>query len=311
MIEISQMLIALKALPNEIDDWDSWSSYLAGVLAEFSNTIDNALIMGAWSRRPAYAFAAGYQAALFKLYPQANCNKRYAFCVSEVKGNNPKAIEASITETQQGLLLNGEKSFVTGIDQADTLLVAAEFKPPQDQWPLNRKLIKLVLLESNTPGVSITRHDPLPFVPELSHGSVTLAKVAVDESQLFPGDGYSDYVKPFRTIEDLHVVAAMVGYWLGVGFTHEWPHEVLEGLLANWLQCRTLSQYSPKDYGTHLALGGMLEQHAQLLQRLVPHIDRLPDDLRHICQRDMQLVKVAEKARSLRLLRAWQQFNEV
>ncbi len=34
----------------------------------------------------------------------------------------------------------------------------------------------------------------------------------VADDELLPGDGYDDLLKPFRTIEDTHVLAAAVGW---------------------------------------------------------------------------------------------------
>ena len=34
----------------------------------------------------------------------------------------------------------------------------------------------------------------------------------IAESELLPGDGYDDVLKPFRTIEDIHVMASSLGW---------------------------------------------------------------------------------------------------
>ena len=39
------------------------------------------------------------------------------------------------------------------------------------------------------------------FVPEISHAEVELDRVKVSDADVLPGDGYDDYLKPFRTIE--------------------------------------------------------------------------------------------------------------
>ena len=47
---------------------------------------------------------------------------------------------------------------------------------------------------------------------EIPHAEVGLDRVRVEASAVLPGDGYADYVKPFRTIEDAHVHCALLGY---------------------------------------------------------------------------------------------------
>ena len=45
---------------------------------------------------------------------------------------------------------------------------------------------------------------------------------------LLPGDGYDVYVKPFRTIEDIHVHAATIAYLVAEGRRRGWPHGWIE-----------------------------------------------------------------------------------
>ena len=65
----------------------------------------------------------------------------------------------------------------------------------------------------------------LPFVPEISHGTVAFSDVPVDSGSILPGDGYSEYIKPFRTIEDLHVFAAILGFIFRIACLFRWPRD--------------------------------------------------------------------------------------
>ena len=47
--------------------------------------------------------------------------------------------------------------------------------------------------------------------------------VVVADGDWLPGDGYANYIKPFRTIEDIHVFAALAAWWLQVGSAAQWP----------------------------------------------------------------------------------------
>ena len=49
------------------------------------------------------------------------------------------------------------------------------------------------------------------------------ARLVHGEADLLPGDGYDIYLKPFRTIEDIHVHAALIGYLVGVARRLEAP----------------------------------------------------------------------------------------
>src|SRR5690349_23846938 len=54
----------------------------------------------------------------------------------------------------------------------------------------------------------------------------------LDESAILPGDGYSQYVKPFRTVEDIHVQAAVLSYLMREGQRLGWPQGWIERLSA-------------------------------------------------------------------------------
>src|SRR5258706_8333879 len=61
------------------------------------------------------------------------------------------------------------------------------------------------------------------FVPEVPHAQLQFANLQVDESAILPGDGYDQYVKPFRTVEDIHVQAAVLSYLMREGQRLAWP----------------------------------------------------------------------------------------
>ncbi|MCQ4319943.1 hypothetical protein [Stutzerimonas stutzeri] len=54
---------------------------------------------------------------------------------------------------------------------------------------------------------------PLPLVPDSVHGRLRLQR---GPCQRLAGDGWDDYVKPFRTLEDLYVLVAMVSWLYGI-----------------------------------------------------------------------------------------------
>lgn len=306
-MQISELYKKLSVNAYGTDSWDDWQQQRRRVFSEHHQGVDRAFILGAWSRLPAFAFASGYQAALAVLYPQADLKKCYAFCVTEAKGNSPGAIETTLTAVDQGWRLQGEKAFITAIDQADELLVAAQLADAASGSSENpRKQIKLVRVPKHTAGLELKTLPQLPFVSELSHGAMVMNDVVVADAQVFPGDGYVDYVKRFRSIEDVHVSVALVGFWLGLALRFQWPESTRENLMSLWLQYRALSEFDFSDAGTHVALAGMLTAQARCIDALTPLLDGLPEPLTQICLRDRKLERVAGTAREKRLSNAWQ-----
>jgi hypothetical protein len=53
-----------------------------------------------------------------------------------------------------------------------------------------------------------------------------------DDSQVLPGDGYLDYVKPFRTIEDIHVNASILGLSMQMIQSQQWQATYAERTVA-------------------------------------------------------------------------------
>ena len=78
-----------------------------------------------------------------------------------------------------------------------------------------------------------------PFVPDVAHATVTLARVTIAPEARLAGDGWSDYVKPFRTLEDLHVQAAITAWLVGALRRAKGPHALTEQLVAHALTLRT------------------------------------------------------------------------
>lgn len=85
-----------------------------------------------------------------------------------------------------------------------------------------------ILISNNLPppipsGVEVQPKPSMSIVPEISHGAVALSNVHVPEENILPGDGYNGYMKPFRSIEDIHVYGALLGYCTRVSLLNGWP----------------------------------------------------------------------------------------
>lgn len=285
-----------------INSWQKWSDVLGREVNNVKGTVLLASLVGAQSQVPSYAFAAGYQCALKALLPQLDVNKRYAFCVTEEAGNTAKVIETKLEQQEKNYFLTGNKKFITGAAQADNLLVIAHAGMRDD----GKKLLKLVDVPKLAAGIEIELMNELQFIPELSHGRVSLNNVAVAEGHIFPGDAYEDYVKPFRTIEDIHVSAALLGHLVGLGVRFEWPKNLLEKFLSVIASFQFLASENAKLAGVHIALGGAFQLRGDLIEQATPWLEKLPQEEKAIWQRDRVLLGIAGKAAEKRLANAWQ-----
>lgn len=269
-------------------------------------TLEQAILGGALADRVAYAFTAGYQSALRSLYTTLQETDEFAsFCITEEGGNSPKVLEATLTPTgpsEEGRwLLHGTKTFVTGCDIATHLLIAASEGLDEE----GRKKLRMVHIGRERRGLSIELMPALPFVPEVAHGVIACDGVEVKQEELLPGDGYLGYIKPFRTIEDIHVAAAILGYVTSRALATGWPKELVEECFALLLLHRQLPMLHPSSKALHVALAGARRQ----LERLLAACEAVweTQDAAHFAmwQRDKKLLRIAGSARSKRAEVAW------
>ena len=86
-----------------------WAQHRA-VTGSCLTRIDEAIVGGFAADRVAYAFAAGYQAALRALVPDLSRESIASFCATEQGGAHPRNIQTSLTPTQSGgFILEGTK----------------------------------------------------------------------------------------------------------------------------------------------------------------------------------------------------------
>lgn len=280
----------------------AWKGDLPSLCRAHSDPADLAIAGGFRANCVGYAFMAGYQAALRTLVPTLPPDALCAICVTEAEGNHPRAIQTTLSPAGNGYALRGAKSFVTGGTLADTLLVAARTGDRGD-----RPVIRLVRVEADAAGVSRTSMPPLRFVPEIDHASVQFDDAAVDGDALLPGDGYTDYVKPFRTMEDSHVSLAVTGYLLHRALDLETPPAIVEDALACLVTHARIATLDPASPATHLALAGARRQFEGFVPLLEAHWRRTDASSFALWQRDRALLEVAGSARTQRLARAREQ----
>lgn len=272
----------------------------AALLAGFPHTVDRAAVAGFHADRLGYAFAGGYQAALERLLPDLG-PLRASFCATETGGAHPSAVATQLAFRPGGATLTGHKAFATLATEAEVLLVVASEGRRAD----GRNRLRLVHVPADAPGLTIRPLDPLPFAPEIPHAAVDLAAVPVAAAAIREGDGYTRYLKPFRTIEDVHVMAAVAGHLVATARAHGWPEDFVESLLAVLLALRALGDEDPLDPAVHIALAGALADLQRAVALADPWWDSAPAPLRDRWRRDRPLLDVAGTARRKRRDAAW------
>jgi hypothetical protein len=263
----------------------------------YEASIDRAIHAGAIADRLGYAFAGGYLAALRRLVPDLPRDARACLCATEHGGAHPRAIATRLDRGDDGVLsLSGCKNWVTLGTLARELLVVA--CTGTDDRGRNR--LSVVRLDAGRDGVSIVEKEPLPFAPEIPHAEVTFDRVSIRPEEVLEGDGYDRYLKPFRTIEDIHVFAATLAYVAKVALHHRFPHAVTEGCFSLLFALRALDTESPASRDVHLALAGVIAAGHRLLTEAAPHWAHVDPETRARWERDVPLLGVADKARQKR-----------
>ena len=301
------MLIATGAPAVPCETVAEWWPRHRSIAAEHPATIHQAIVGGFVADRVGWAFASGYQAALRALFPDAPNDRICALCVTEADGNSPKAIRSSLTKEGTTWLLNGAKRWTTlGADGA-LFFVAARDQAASGE----RASIRIARVDSNAPGLKIESMPATKFVPEVPHARLYFENLKIRETELLPGDGYADYVKPFRTVEDIHVQAAVLAYLMREGQRLAWPQHWLERLSALLAALGKIADMPATEAETHIALSGALAIGAGLIGETEAFWQAAATDPAALrWRRDRELLTVAGTAREQRTKRAWEQLKK-
>lgn len=273
-----------------------WRDHLQRT-ARFEAPIDRAIASALGVDRIAWAFAGGYVAALQALVPSMPRDAYGSLAATEEGGAHPRAIQTTLEDGR----LRGHKRWVTMPNGASGLFFVVARTPGLDH--AGRPRLVLVRVPAAAPGATVTASSAA-IVPEIQHGTLDL-DVTVDPRDVLPGDGYADYLKPFRTVEDLHVHGAIVALALALAHRVDGPRAPRERLLATLPTIRALALADPKLPAVHLALGGVLSIVEDAVHALEPRFEQLDAPTFEAWQRDRALFSVAQKARAARLDAAW------
>jgi acyl-CoA dehydrogenase len=309
---IDWLLSSGKSVASDVyPDFSAFRKAFHSAAGSWEAPVDRAIAGGFVADCFAYAFAAGYCCALQRLVPTLPQNLIACFCITEEGGGHPRAITSRLAPSgndENGgriFTLNGHKKYITCATEADRFLVAASEGIRND----GKNSIRMISISARTPGIRIMPMQDLRLVPEISHAEVAFTDVAVSEADLLPGDGYTDYIRPFRTIEDLHVSAAVLGYLYKNACQYDWDRSIRESILGRIISARCLALSRPDAPAVHIAMADALNQIKVLFERLEPLWETVGGKAKQAWDRDKALMSIADKARALRLKAAWNSYE--
>lgn len=292
-------------------DFGRWRRRFHQETASWPTPVDRAIIGGWITDCMAFAFTAGYGAALQALVPDLPIDKITCFGITEEGGGHPRAIKTALspvdddTQDHGPWKVTGKKKYITCAREADLFLVAASAGVSPD----GKNQIRMVRIAREAPGIEINPMPDLHLVPEISHGEVLFREVIVQAVDLLPGDGYRDYIKPFRTIEDLHISAAILGYLFRKARRYNWPREIKGNILGCIVSIRALAVADPVASHVHIAVHEALGHIKEVFGRLEPLWDQIGGKEKRDWDRDKILMNIADKARAKRLETAWKHYE--
>ena len=272
--------------PAALDDWFCEVQADGG-----GDPFELAVRGGRQAATPGLAFLVGYQAALRRLWPSAPAGIG-ALCATEQRKLRPADMQTRLDR----LTLTGSKDFVIAGSAAAWLLV-----PARDEAPGEPARLSLCVVGCGDRGVTIEDMPPLPLVPDIVHGRLRLERVPC---QRLAGDGWDDYVKPFRTLEDLYVLVAMVSWLYGIALECAWPQALQLRLIGLLAAAAEVSRLPPADLSTQLLLAALDAQWAATLPALDTALDEGPGHWAELWQRDRGILQLARQAQAKRLDKA-------
>jgi alkylation response protein AidB-like acyl-CoA dehydrogenase len=307
-VDILDTLLRAPPRVENVESLAAWFEHLAR--CPYERPLDRALWAGFEADRLGYAFVGGYRAALQELFVVAATKlgqpldrfpteaTRLSLAATEVGGAHPRSIATTLT----GGFLSGEKSFATLASAADELLVVAALPTNENEV---RPTLRLVRVRAGAPGVKIEDRAATLFAPEIPHARVKLANVVITENDVLPGDGYDVYLKPFRTLEDAHVLAATLGNVIAAARAYAFDRTIAERASALALAVRANVERGPTDPTAHVVLAGLFEATRRLIAESESDWKKAPAGVSERWARDLPLLLVAETVRQKRTEAAW------
>ncbi|MCY1364265.1 hypothetical protein D9M69_510620 [compost metagenome] len=111
-------------------------------------------------------------------------------------------------------------------------------------------------------------------------------------------------MKPFRSIEDLHVLSALCAWLLGVGRDCAWPQALQLRLLALLTGAAEVSRQCATASAMHLLLAALFAEFKALKPELDTAFAAGPTEWATLWQRDQGVLDIASGPRAKRLEKA-------
>jgi hypothetical protein len=302
--------------PAAVDSVTQWRDQWRGIAARTAHPLEQAILGGFAADRLGWAFASGYQAALRMLAPALQPGELAGFCVTEEGGNRPKDVRTEIApHADEMVSVDGAKRWAMFGSEIDVLLVVGALRPAAGASEMAgaalRPHLRTIRVPARSTGVSFEDMPPTRFIPEVPHARVVLRDVRLAAAALLDGDGYADHVKPFRSIEDVHVTCAALAYLLREASVREWSASYRERLAAAIMAAASIPTGQKEESPSmHIVLSGTLQWAKALYEEADTFWTLSPQEGAAVrWQRDKPLLNVASTARGLRTAAAWQRLT--
>ena len=276
------------------DEFSDFSEFEQCVLAsDKTQSLLVALELAMRTTTIGQAFAIGYRCALQNLLPDLIQDEWGAFCVTEKSGVHPKKLTTTVSESG---VLNGHKSFVSMADVAKELIVIAK---TEDSIKEERPVLKAVRVKLPLKGAEISMMPSMGMMPEIGHGTLQLNNV---QGQMLVGDGYLNFNKRFRAIEDAHLIMAFTSLILSKSIRYKLNDELIDDALVI-ISAIMMQDYSDEAFSV-LQLNGINRLLTSLNSRFENELEKISDDFKCDWVRDAKIFSLAGKARALKRERA-------
>jgi acyl-CoA dehydrogenase len=145
-------------------------------------------VLTAFSRESLIRHGSAEQIAAH-VVPSLSGERKICFGVTEPEaGTNSFAMRTRARRADDGTyVINGQKAFISGADEADHMLLIARTAPPGVRVGRNRGF-SLFIVDRSTPGIELSRMDIAWYAPERQY-EIFLADVEVPASGLIGEEG--------------------------------------------------------------------------------------------------------------------------
>lgn len=286
----------------------SWFECHRRATRDLQSSIDRALVGGSIFRQTSFAFASAYQSAMESMF-SLDGQTIAALCHTEKGVKKPREMQTTLSNDKGAIVLNGIKSFVSGGTDANTLFISA--LDARETSTAEQASVRIVKLEASRTGIEAKALPTLPFVPELSHAALSLNQVTISEEDIIDGggdgDGYTDAIKPFRSEEDIHILAALSAQRLRIALDKR-QQDIAARLISLISAIKSLEPSDRNAPTCHLQLAGIKASFEDIITLQEPLIAESMPSFQAAWKRDKALLSIAEKAQSIRTERAWQSY---